>query len=105
MDEMNDHEWDELAEAIVVWTGKGSLKYPTRSESRLAERFGQDAVTKLLLTIRKLEAEFYASDARYVAADIAEMGKLASTQFQEKYPRLPKAAVDAFAWCYTWDYK
>jgi len=105
MDEMNDHEWDELAEAIVVWTGKGSLKYPARSEARLAERLGQDAVAKLLPTIRKLEADFYASDARYAAADISEMGKLASAQFQEKYPRLPKTAVDAFAWCYTWDYK
>jgi hypothetical protein len=64
MDEMSDREWNELAEAIVVWTGKGSLKYPTRSESRLAERFGQDAVAKLLPTIGKLVAVFYARDGQ-----------------------------------------
>ena len=105
MGEMTDREWQELADAIVAWTGKGDSNYPARSESRLAAQCGADVAAKLLPTIRKLEADFYATDARYVAADLSEMGRLASTRFEQKYPLLPKAAVDAFTWCYTWDYK
>src|SRR5688572_4903234 len=86
MDEMSQREWQELADAIVVWTGKGSSQYPNRSESRLAAHYGPEAAAKLLPVVERLEADFYSSDARHVAADLVEMAEQASAQFRQKYP-------------------
>jgi hypothetical protein len=104
MSKMTDDEWREVADAIVLWTGKGQETYPRRSDSRLTARYGTERAAKLLAVIERLEADFYSSDARNIR-DVAEMGERASAQFRQKYPLLPARAVEAFAWCYTWDYR
>jgi hypothetical protein len=51
------------------------------------------------------EDDFYESDARYTAADIKEMGDLASAQFRRNHLEVSEEAIEALAWCYTYDYK
>jgi hypothetical protein len=104
MDKMTDDDWRELADAVVLWTGKGDAIHPDRSDSRLTVRYGAERAAKLLAVIKKLEVDFYSSDA-WQTADLAEMGEHASAQFLQKYSLLPARAVEAFAWCYTWDHK
>jgi hypothetical protein len=33
------------------------------------------------------------------------MGRLASEQFKRKHPTVAEEIVEAFAWCYTFDFK
>jgi hypothetical protein len=95
----------ELAEAVRIWTGWGSTSAPNRDEGRVAQRYGPMTAAKLMPVIKSLEDEFYASDARFTAADLAEMATLASEQFIRKHPGIDKDIVDALAWCYTFDFK
>ena len=94
-----------LSTAIIVWTGWGETNSPSRDEARLLDRFGSEVTVELLPTIRQLEDEFYASDARHVVADLKEMGDRAATQFRSKHPEISEEAIQALAWCYTFDYK
>jgi hypothetical protein len=105
MGAMTEAEWREVAEALLVWSGKGHTSYPSRSEVRLQARYGSEMTARLLPLIKMLETDFYASDARYTAATLSEMGEQASAEFRRKYPQLPSNGVDALAWCYTWDFK
>ena len=105
MVKMTPEEWQQVGEAILVWSGWGRSSWPSRNDELVAKRFGQETAATLLPLIRQLEDEFYASDARHTAADPAEMASISSQQFTAKYPELPDDAVRAFAWCYTFDYK
>jgi hypothetical protein len=95
----------ELSEAIVVWTGYRETTSPARDEQRLVGRLGETMCLRLLPRIRALADEFYASDARFVVEDLEEMGRLAASQFRHAHPELTDEGVNAFAWCYTFDYK
>jgi hypothetical protein len=95
----------QLAEAVRIWTGWGLSMMPSRDGARLARQFGDEEAEKLLPVIKSLEEDFYSSDARLVATDLQEMGKLASEQFKRKHPTVAEEIVDAFAWCYTFDFK
>jgi hypothetical protein len=99
--------WDAIGEAIVVWTGWRSFPYPRRNlgEGRLVERFGSQLAADVLPLIKSLEDDFYWSNARFVAKDLVDMGEIASAQFRERHPEIPEVAVQALAWCYTYDYK
>ncbi|MHB1597265.1 MAG: hypothetical protein ACYCO9_23235 [Streptosporangiaceae bacterium] len=94
-----------VSSAIVVWTGWGKTSWPSRDENRLVEVFGSDMAAELLPRLRELEDEFYASDERFVVADLGEMGDAAAEQFRRVHPELSEDAIRAFAWCYTYDYK
>jgi hypothetical protein len=97
-----------VSDALVVWTGKGSFAWPHRGaagELRLADRFGRDRAAELVKRIHELTSEFYASDARHTVAELSEMGDLAAREFRRRHPELSDEAVDALAWCYTFDYK
>jgi hypothetical protein len=94
-----------VSRAIVVWTGWGETSRPVRTETRLADRIGEEAAISLLPLIRHLEEEFYSSDARFVVADLKEMGDVAAGQFRQAHPELSDEAIRALAWCYTFDYK
>jgi hypothetical protein len=96
---------DEISRAVVVWTGYGTTSWPQRDDDRLVAAVGSDAALDLLPIVRRLEDEFYESDARHTARDLAEMGNLAAAQFRDRHSELSDAAVAAFAWCYTYDYK
>jgi hypothetical protein len=104
MRKMTQDEWDRVADAIVVWTGKGELAWPQLDEARVLARFGP-GVQELLPVLRELYDDFYLSDARWRAADLAEMAEMARARFRDRYPLLRPSAVDALAWCYTFDYK
>ena len=94
-----------VSQAIVVWTGWGSSSWPSCDDGRLVERFGVDQALDLVPSVRRLTDEFYESDAKYVAADHAEMGEIASRRFHDLHPEISDEAVRALAWCYTYDYK
>jgi hypothetical protein len=105
MVKMTPEEWQQVGDAILVWSGWGRSSWPSRNDELVAKRFGVETAATLLPLIRQLEDEFYASDARHTAADLAEMASISSQQFVAKYPELPDDAVRALAWCYTFDYK
>ena len=44
------------------------------------------------------------SEARHVTADLKD-GDLAAARFRENHPDLSEKAIQALAWCYTFDYK
>jgi len=84
MIEMTHEEWKRVADAMVVWTGKGELAWPQPDDSRVIARFGSDSANELLPVLRTLYDEFYESDAHLKAANLPEMYAMASAQFREK---------------------
>lgn len=94
-----------VSQGIVVWTGWGQASRPTRDKARLVEQFGAETAADLMPRIRELEDDFYASDARFTVGDLKAMGNIAADQFRGAHPEVSEDAVQAFAWCYTYDYK
>jgi hypothetical protein len=105
MVKVNPEDVPLLVEAILLWTGKGYSAFPRYDDSQLINRFGGETTSKLFPIIKSLMDEFYSSDARYTAANLQEMWKMASEHFRKKHPEIPEQIVEAFAWCYTYDYK
>lgn len=93
-----------ISEAIIAWTGWGRTSWPARDESLVVQAFG-DASVDLMPAVLAMEDDFYQSDARDIAADLTEMGILAKNQFRNLHPEISDDAIEALAWCYTWDYK
>jgi hypothetical protein len=83
----------------------GRAPAPSGDDARVVAEFGEDAALDLLPRIRALEDDFYESDARHVVADLKEMGDRAADEFRVRHPEIPDGAVEALAWCYTYDYK
>jgi hypothetical protein len=102
---MSDFESSKLVEAILVWTGWGCSAMPRRDSSLLSNHFGNEMAAKLFPLIKSLEDDFYSSDARFVAANLQEMGILATEDFKRKHPTIADEIVKALAWCYTFDFK
>jgi len=94
-----------LSAAIVAWTGYGRVSWPRHDARALVALFGEEATIELLPRLRELEDDFYTSDARHCAPDAKTMGEMAAADFAARHPELTAAAVKAFAWCYTFDYK
>lgn len=105
MGEIDNLQSPQIIKAIQLWTGWGQSPMPNRNDKRLTDHFGEVVAAKLLPLIRSLENDFYTSDARFVAANIEEMGKLASDHFRRKHPTVDEEIVKVFAWCYTFDFK
>jgi hypothetical protein len=105
MEEMTVVDDHILGKAIVAWTGFGETSRPSRDDARVVALFGDELADAVLPKVRSLEDDFYASDARHVAPDLAEMGARASADFARIHPEIPEEAVRALAWCYTYDYK
>jgi hypothetical protein len=107
---MNSHPADQpdpaqLSTALIIWTGFGQTPRPQRDEERLARHIGTHATIKLMPQLRKLEDDFYATSARQTAPDLPAMGRQASEDFRRHHPEISAEAVNALAWCYTWDHK
>jgi hypothetical protein len=94
-----------LSTALIVWTGWGQTAWPQRDEQRLASFLGADSAAELLPQLRKLEDDFYASNARHTAPDLAAMGRMAAHDFRGLHPEISNDAIEALTWCYTYDYK
>jgi hypothetical protein len=78
---------------------------PRFDDPSVVIRFGPELAAKLLAVIRRLKEDFYSSDASLVAANLQEMERLATEQFKKKHPDIPDEISNAFAWCYTFDFK
>jgi len=94
-----------ISDAIVIWTGKGEARSPRRDDELLIRRFGAASTLEVIPAVHRLYDEFYESDARQTAHDLVEMGSEAADRFRQLHPEIEEAAVDAFIWCYTYDYK
>jgi hypothetical protein len=103
--EINENAPTELIEAVRCWTGWGDSAMPSRNDERLLERFGCEKGAVLLSEIKGLKDDFYLSDARLVAADIQDMARRCADDFRRKRPGIAEEIVNAFVWCYTFDYK
>jgi hypothetical protein len=93
-----------VSQAIVVWTGWAR---PHDRHATMRGSLSGSAPTGrwTWYNVRRLKEEFYESDAKYVAADLAEMGDMVSRRFGELHPEISDDAVRALAWCYRYDYK
>jgi hypothetical protein len=72
------------------------------------QRFGEELALGLLPIVTQLANEFYESDASQTAPDLVAMGDLASARFRALHPELSIEAIEAIealAWCYTYDFK
>ncbi|PAZ01910.1 MAG: hypothetical protein CAK89_07855 [Opitutia bacterium AMD-G3] len=105
MVQIDDADKPRLLEAVREWTGWGKSVMPRRDEAAVKSRFGAEAAGRLLPVLNALAEDFYSTNARYVAADLAQMGDIAAADFKAKYPALPAEVAEAFAWCYTFDFK
>ena len=99
--------WDSpvFTEAVLVWTGWGQHMMPRRDDAFVVSRFGAESAAQLLPAIRSLTEAFYASDAKYTAPSLAEMGAMAAEEFKKKHPEVADEVVKALAWCYTFDFR
>jgi hypothetical protein len=95
----------DVSRAVVVWTGYGVTAWPQRDETRLVARFGVDAALVLAPAVRRLEDAFYLSEARQLEPDLKRMGDMAAADFRRLHPEVSDEAVEALAWCYTYDFK
>ena len=96
---------EQVSEAVIVWSGFRAEAWPHRDERRLVEVFGAALAAQLLAVVKRLEDEFYESDARFTAPDLKTMGDAAAERFRSLHPELSDSAVKALAWCYIFDYK
>ena len=95
----------DLAGAVAVWTGHGSHFRPLRDDGAVVERYGDARGRDLLVALRSLEADFYASDAYLTEPDHRRMVDRAVAEFRARHPDAPGPLVDALAWCYSYDNK
>lgn len=103
VEELIHFDSPELIDAVRIWSGCGQYTWPFRDESRLRSKLGSAKAERLLPIIKKLQEDFYGSDANLKAIDLADMGTLAKTQFQQRHPNIPAEIASIFAWCYTFD--
>lgn len=94
-----------LSDAMQAWTGWNSDQFPCLDDARFSLRYGVDAAEKWLSVLHALKNDFYASTARYTAANLQEMSDMATMQFRKMHPEVDDAIVKALAWCYTFDNK
>ena len=96
---------DRLSQAVVLYVGTGrpGVAYPMRDERRIAEALGSEVAAELVPVVHEFEVDFYRSTACEVAGSLVEMGDLASAEFSARHPELSVEAVQALAWCYTFD--
>jgi hypothetical protein len=89
----------------VVWTGKGRTAWPRRDESFLVERYGSEEAADLLPVLQILEEEFYSAKPDWTTVALPRATEIACDKFRAAHPEIAEEAVQAFAWCYSWDWK
>ena len=103
MEELINFDSSELIDAVRIWSGWGQYRWPQRDDSRLRSKLGNAEAERLLPIIKKLQEDFYGSNAYLKAIDLAEMETLAKAQFQQLHPNVSEEIASVFAWCYTFD--
>src|SRR4051794_40395611 len=102
---MNEMTPDALTRAILIWTGWDVTSWPARRDELVLRAYPADEGPKVVTEVRSLYQNFYLSDARYESANLIEMGERAAAEFRARHPEIGDEAVEALAWCYTFDYK
>lgn len=105
MVKIDEIDYEALKKVVLAWTGYQSATFPDRTEAALSDAFSSDEIARLMPVVTALEDAFYESQAHLTAPSLEDMGKIAKAEFRSKYPNLPVEVADAFAWCYTFDYK
>ena len=104
MEKVKRSDADRVSEALVIWEGPiPSFRHD--GERALAARFGAQGAAELLPIVRALHDEFFASDARDVAANLEEMGDRAIADFKRKHPEISAEALNVLANHYTFAFK
>jgi hypothetical protein len=93
-----------VSRAIVVYTGRGLNPFPVRSPERLSAYFGESLALDLVPVVERLDKEFY-EIVPASSEPLDEVADRAAGAFGERHPELSREAVDAFRWCYTYDWK
>ncbi len=101
---MSPAEWKHLGHAVVLWSGYGVAPWPARRWELLDAEFGVEAGI-VRQRVRDLATKVYSFNARYEANDLIDMGDMVRLYLSRRCPELPLEAVEALAWCYTFDYK
>lgn len=96
---------DDISQAVVLWLGFGRAATPQRDDDAVLNAFGSELGRAVLETVRALESDFYASDARDTAPDLISKGDQAESEFRLRHPDLSEPAVKALGWAYTFDHK
>ena len=94
-----------VSDAVVWWTGWVTSRGLAGMTRPLSRGLGENSRADLLPAIKGLDSDFYASDARHSARALAEMGAQAAADFRLLHPEVAEDAVQALAWCYTFDFK
>ena len=99
------NKWDSPAfiEAFLFWTAYGRDIMPRRDDASVVAHFGAEVASELLPAIKSLMDEYYLSSANHTASDLAEMGRIATEEFQKRHPEIADEVLKALAWCYTFD--
>lgn len=105
MVQIDESDVAALTKAVRVWTGWGHCTFPRRDNAAVVSALDAVEAGRQIPVLKDLEQEFYSTNARLVAADLSEMGEIAVAQFRAKYPALPAQIAEAFAWCYTFDFR
>ncbi len=105
MAEISNVDQQTLSKAVIVWTGYETATCPTRDDATLEGVFPVEQAAKLAIIVKSLEDDFYKSQAHVTAKNLSEMQNIASSDFKQLHPELPEEIANAFAWCYTFDYK
>ena len=103
MEELIHFDSPELIDAVRTWSGWGQYSWPRRDDSRLRSKLGNAKAERLLPIIKRLEEDFYCSDAHSKAIDLDEMGRFAKAQFHRLHPNVAEEIASVFAWCYTFN--
>lgn len=102
---LDSDKTDLLVKAVLAWTGYENKPFPSRVEKDVKAVVPEPDFTEIFRTIKLLEDDFYNSDSYLTAVTISDMYKECQNEFMARHSELPSIIAEAFAWCYTYDYK
>ena len=105
MFKITDVDPNLLKKAVLLWTGYRSEPFPCRHQQALSLEFSPREIKQLMPILNLIENDFYKSKAHVAAPNLMVMGEMAIADFRSMYPNLPEEIAQAFAWCYTFDFK
>jgi hypothetical protein len=66
-------------------------------------RFGAERAVDLMPHVFAIREDFSSSSAHQTAGGLVEMTNQAAGEFRERHPEISDKAVNALAWCYSYD--
>jgi len=94
-----------IKQAVIMWTGYHLKSLPSRDDDVIINNYGYIKGKELLQMIKGLESEFYQSKAYQSAGDLKLLYEISKNDFIKNHPNIDPEISEAFAWCYSFDYK